>query len=181
MSPAASGPAAWRTRRGALPGRGNRLRSEMATPKIPFPFPAYPGAGRGRGRMYPARAPRLPVTAYKTPVTIPLVRQAQSYVSGAGTAQVSLGPSGVGTKWYPQTAVFSTTTYVQSCFVAIYTGFVSQSTLMNGQLYAGSGDSAGLAIPFMTPGDLIVCEWVNGNPGDIAQVTITGTQDVLNA
>lgn len=144
-----------------------------------LPLPALPGRGRPR-RWSTYNHHTLPQVSYTQVRTIPLNRQAQGIVSG-GTVTVSLGPSGVGSKWYPMTAVFTTTTGPTDGSTAVmYNNFVSINTQMNGQGYAGGGDTAGLAIPMMTPGDLIVVQWTRAHNGDVATVTIVGTQDLLS-
>jgi hypothetical protein len=145
-----------------------------------LPVPARPG-GRLARRWNTYQNSSTPQAAYTETTTVPLYRQGQGKVSGSGTATVSMGPAGTGTKWYPQTATFSTSSGgpASGCYVAIYTDIVSQSTLLNGALYNGPGDSAGLAVPFVTPGNTLVAEWVGATPGDIVQLTISGTQDVL--
>jgi hypothetical protein len=144
-----------------------------------WPVPA--GLRSGRARRWPTFTHGvISQAAYVRPVTVPLMRAGQSVVSGAGFAQVRIGPSGVGAKWYPMTATFSTTSGpADSSIVVLYNGFVADANLLNGQGYSGGGDTAGLAIPQMTPGDVIVAEWVNATPGDVAQLTIVGTQDAL--
>jgi hypothetical protein len=122
----------------------------------------------------------VPQEAYRQGQTVPLLQAAQSVIAADGTATVTVGPSGVGAKWYPNTATFGTTSGPStSCFVILYAGFVSQATLLNGQAYSGGGDTAGLAIPQMTPGDVIVAQWSGGIPGDTATLTVTGSQSVL--
>jgi len=112
---------------------------------------------------------------------VPLLQVRQTTVSSGGTAQISLGPSGLGNTWYPVSATFSTTTGVSDgSFAGIYLGTVSQATLLNGQLYAGGGDTANLAVPSMGLGDLLVAEWAGAHAGDTATLQIRGSQDALN-
>jgi hypothetical protein len=143
-----------------------------------LPVPAR-GAGSGRARRWVnRRLTSLPMQAYTTPTTLPLNRTGQAAISDAGIAQVAMGPAGTGSKWYPQAASMSTTSGGPSaCVCGIYFGVVSVTNLLG--LYGGYGDSAGIAIPFLAQGDLLIFEWVNGTPGDLAQVTVTGSQDVL--
>lgn len=144
-----------------------------------LPIPARPGRGRPR-RWSTYTNNVLPQHIYAQTTTVPFSRSAQTLIASDGTGTVAVGPAGVGTKWYPMTATFSTTSGASDTSrVALYLGFVSEATLLNGQQYHGGADSAGLAIPFMTPGDLIVASWILGDPGDIAQVTIMGTMDVM--
>ncbi len=144
-----------------------------------YPVPARTG-GR-RARRWPTYTSNVvPQNHYTQTLTVSLSRAGQTILDGTGSGTVAVGPSGVGAKWYPMTATFSTTTGpTDSSTAVLYSGFVSEATLLNGQGYHGGGDSAGLAVPQMTPGDLIVAQWTGGNPGDVAQLTIVGTQDAL--
>lgn len=145
-----------------------------------FPVPASPG-GR-RARRWPSRINNVrPQQHYTEIVTVPLNRQGQTIVASDGTATVSMGPSGVGAKWYPSSAMMTTTTgNMDVSRVSLYLGVVSKATLLNGQVYFGGGDTAGIDVPFLTPGDILIAHWTLGNPGDVAQLSVTGTQDALN-
>ena len=144
-----------------------------------FPSPASPG-GR-RARRWPTFIHNVhPQHHYTQLITVPLTRTGQALVAADGTATVSMGPSGVGGKWYPSVATFSTSTGpTDSSKAVLHLGYVSQATLVDGNVYSGGGSSAGLAIPEMTPGDLIIAVWAGATPGDTAQLTVSGTQDAL--
>jgi hypothetical protein len=146
-----------------------------------FPVPARPSRGPAR-RWTTYTNAVAPQHWYTRAEMTPLMRAAQTTVSGGGTATVSVGPAGTGNKWYPQLAVISTTSGSGNGGTAyIYGGFVSQSTIISGGGLDGGGSSTGLAIPWMTPGDLIVVQWTGARAGDIAQLTIYGEQETLVA
>jgi len=101
-------------------------------------------------------------------------------VGGGGSATVRIGPSGLGTRWYPQQCTLSTTTGPADTSTAIgYLGPVATPAQVVFTSYAGGGDTQGLAIPMMQPGDLLTVVWSGGHPGDYATLQIIGDQTVL--
>lgn len=142
---------------------------------------ALAGANRERGLVaFPAR--RVPQQAFTRVLSgIPLTGgQGQAVVNGAGVAQVSVGPQGLGTTWYPSQCVVSTSTGandVSTC--AVYLGSQALQNLQGGQSYAGGGDTIGLSVTSMTPGDLLIAVWESAVPGAIAAVNVQGTMDAL--
>lgn len=144
-----------------------------------FPVPARPTVFPAR--RWATRRPATLMSAYTNQQSLPLQQTGQDIVDSDGIATIAMGPSGVGAKWYPQLAGISTHSGgpATGCFCGIYAGVVSAGTILTGDLFIGGGDSAGLAIPVMTPGDLLVFKWVGATPHDIAQVTLTGQQSVL--
>ena len=106
--------------------------------------------------------------------------QAQSKVSAAGAATVSIGPQGLGTVWYPAQATISTTTGATDLSTCqLFLGSAVPSNLV-GQSYAGGGDTIALAVPSLSPGQLLIAKWAGGVSGDLATVNIIGTMDVLS-
>jgi len=105
----------------------------------------------------------------------------QGQVSAGGAATVQIGPSGLGTLWYPQQAVLSTTSGVNDSSTAIGylgpAGAVAANILY--QSYQGGGDVQGIAVPVLQPGDFITCVWSGGHPGDWATLRIIGTLQAL--
>lgn len=105
----------------------------------------------------------------------------QAQISGAGAATVTLGPSGLGTLWYPQQAILSTTSGVNDSSTAIAylgpAGPVMASILF--QSFSGGSDVQGIAVPAMQPGDFITCVWAGGKTGDVATLRIIGTLTAL--
>jgi hypothetical protein len=99
---------------------------------------------------------------------------------GLGIAQVTLGPQGVGTVWYPQQAAIATTTgAVDASTCTLFVGPLALLTQIGSQSYAGGGDSIGLAIAALYPGSFLVAKWSGGVVGDLAAFTVYGLQDVL--
>lgn len=105
----------------------------------------------------------------------------QSVISAAGTATVKIGPSGLGTTWYPQQAVLSTTSGASDSSTATGylgpAGAVTQNILFTS--YTAGGDVQGIAVPAMQPGDFITVVWSGGKSGDLATVRIIGNLTAL--
>ena len=133
---------------------------------------------RGAGMRIPRR---LPVTAYTQPAQAPIGANgvAQSVVAG-GTATVRIGPSGLGTRWYPQQVTLSTSSGAADSSTAIgYLGPAAVASQVVFTSYAGGGDVQGLAIPMMQPGDLLTVVWSGAKNGDQATLAVIGDQQAL--
>lgn len=105
----------------------------------------------------------------------------QSSVSGSGAATVAVGPSGLGTLWYPQQAIVSTTTGVSdfsSCIAYLGPPGAVAANILFQSLSAGA-DVQGIAVPVLQPGDFITCVWSGGHPGDVATLRIIGALTAL--
>jgi hypothetical protein len=123
-----------------------------------------------------------PVTRYTGQAQAPIGANGvgQSIVSGAGTATVRIGPSGLGTRWYPQQCTLSTSTGPNDTSTAIgYLGPVATPSQVIFTSYQAGGDVQGLAVPVMQPGDLLTVVWSGGHAGDYATLQIIGDQTVL--
>lgn len=105
--------------------------------------------------------------------------QGQAVVSGAGTATVQIGPSGLGTVWYPAAVTISTTTGVNDASVAnVYAGptsLVTPTTLL-GTIPGGGAGVLSAAVPPLPVGWSLTVVWTGGHPGDIAAVNVTGSK-----
>jgi hypothetical protein len=149
-------------------------------PPVPRAIPAG-----GWGSAPPARVrrpPSPPVRRYTQRRTAPIGGNgvAQSVVA-AGKATVRIGPSGTGTRWYPQQITLATTSGAADTSTATgYLGPVATSSSVIFQSYAGGGDIIGLAVPVMQPGDLLTVVWSGAHNGDWAQLVITGDQEILS-
>ena len=150
--------------------------------RFPRGLHRYAGTLPARGAQV-FRIPRVPVEAYTRRLTgLPLTGgQAQGTISGAGTRTLSVGPQGLGTVWYPVQVTLSTTTGVFDGSTAlVYLGAQGIPITLVGTLYTGNGTVA-LAIPPMTPGQVLIVSWSAGNPGDTAAMNVLGTMDALSA
>lgn len=122
-----------------------------------------------------------PITRYTARATTPIANgYGTATVSAGGAATITIGPAGLGTVWYPQSAAIATTTgAADTSTCALYVGPIGTQTLIGGQSYAGGGDSVGLAVPPLYPGYFITAIWSGGHSGDLATLTLYGQQDAL--
>jgi hypothetical protein len=139
---------------------------------------AYRPGWQGTGRQ-PITA--TPIGAYTGKITgVPLTGgQAQALVPGSGVLQLSVGPNGLGTIWYPVQVTLSTTTGpLDTSTALVYLGPLISPTTLVGTVYSGNGTVA-LAIPSMSPGQFLVVQWTGAKSGDTAAANIIGTMDAL--
>jgi hypothetical protein len=153
--------------------------------RVPRPYPARSAGSYSpvnRLRLGPAARPirRLPMELYTQTVSqVPLVGgQAQGKISAAGTATLSVGPSGSGNVWYPASVTILTTTGVNDFSTcSIYLGPAGVPITLQTTIFPGGTGTASLAIPSMTPGQYIIAQWSGGHSGDTCSMNITGTMD----
>jgi len=134
-------------------------------------------------------APATPPGAYQgTQRTTITGGYAAKVVPVGGTVTIYCGPAGVGTVWYPQAVVISTTSGaadVSTC--ALYLSplqngaTLAPSTQIGGQSYAGGGDTIGVAVPPVRPGLFIVAQWTGATAGDLAALQVYGEQSAAVA
>lgn len=148
------------------------------------PVPRVRGAGGWMPQIRFApmrRPPSPPQRLYRATATSQIggYGVGQSVVS-AGTATVRVGPSGVGTRWYPQQLTISTTSGVtdtSTCIVYLGPSAVPAAILWQSQ--SGGADVGGAAIPMMQPGDLITAVWSGAKNGDLATLRVIGDLQAL--
>jgi hypothetical protein len=107
--------------------------------------------------------------------------QAASGTGGAGgQAVVQVSPQGLGTVWYPAQATISTTSgAADTSTCAVYLGPQNIPTNLVGFSYSGGGDTVSLAVPALSPGQILTAVWSGGHAGDIATMNVVGTMDAL--
>lgn len=139
---------------------------------------AYRPGWRGSG-MQPMR--RVPIGAYSQKAAgVPLTGgQNQAAVPGTGKLTLTAGPQGLGTIWYPAQVTLSTTTGALDTSTAmVYLGAQGIPITLVGTVFTGNGTVA-LAIPSMSPGQVLIVTWTNAHPGDTAAFNIVGSMDAL--
>jgi hypothetical protein len=150
-----------------------------------FGFHRLAGSWRG-SQPYTRPGRRIlvpPIRAYGQVLRVPIQNQGVASTTAAadGTATISVGPQGIGTSWYPQSAAIATATGpIDNSYVRFYRDTISQATLLYGHAFHGGGDTAGLDGVRRTPGDLIIAVWTGAQPGDLCTLTVKGEMDVLN-
>jgi hypothetical protein len=96
-----------------------------------------------------------------------------------GILTLTAGPQGLGTIWYPAQVTLSTTTGpLDTSQALVYLGAQGVPITLVGTVFTGNGTVA-LAIPSMSPGQVLIVTWTNGHPGDTAAFNIVGTMDAL--
>jgi hypothetical protein len=135
--------------------------------------------GRGGSGMQPMT--RVPIGAYRgkfSGVTLS-GGQVQAAIPAGGGLTLSVGPQGIGTVWYPASATVSTTTGpLDTSTCRVYLGAQGVPTNLLATVFTGNGTVA-IAVPPMTPGQVLIFIWSGGHPADIAAANIVGTQDAL--
>ena len=150
--------------------------------RIPRGWHPYAGALPARGATV-LRIPRVPIEAYQRRLTgLPLTGgQVQGVIPASGSLTLSVGPQGLGNVWYPVQVTLSTTTGLLDTSTAlVYLGAQGIPVTQVGALYSGNGTVA-LAIPPMTPGQVLITTWTGGTPADTAAMNVLGTMDALSA
>lgn len=123
------------------------------------------------------------------PVTLQLETWSSAPTAGStysGTMSVtgqaltlSVGPQGLGTTWYPAQVTLSTTTGpLDTSTAQVFLGAQGVPVTLVGQQYTGNGTVA-LAVPSMTPGQVLIIQWTSAQPGDVAAANVIGTMDAL--
>lgn len=119
-------------------------------------------------------------------LTNPADGTAGSTYSGMMTASsgqaltLTVGPQGLGTIWYPAQVTLSTTTGALDTSTAlVYLGSQGVPVALVGTVFTGNGTVA-LAIPSMSPGQVLIVTWTGGHPGDTAALNVIGTMDALS-
>jgi hypothetical protein len=94
------------------------------------------------------------------------------------SALISVGPQGIGNVWYPASCTIQTTSGVNDFSTCqIFLGPAGIPVTLQATIFPGGYGTASLAIPSMTPGQYIIAQWTNANPGDIATINVVGTMD----
>lgn len=127
--------------------------------------------------------PRRPQVAdqrtFHVPVRAPIGNgTGQAIVASDGSAIVAVGPSGLGTRWYPAQIQVSTTTGVGDLSTCIFYKLFIGPTQQIGQTLQGGGDTIGW-VAEMQPGELVYAVWSSANPGDLATLVLIGDQVAL--
>jgi hypothetical protein len=157
-------------------GWGRYFHPQASRP-APSAFAYRPG-WRGTG-MQPMTA--VPIQRYTARITgVPLTGgQQQGTVQGSGKASLSVGPQGLGTIWYPTQVTISTTTGPLDASTAlVYLGAQGVPITLVASVFTGNG-TIGLAIPTMSPGQVLIVSWTGAQPGDVVSMNIVGTMDAL--
>ena len=149
----------------------------------PSPVPAIPaGTSRAAGGSWRKlhRPMTVPIELYRTLDRSPLNDAVTALVPASGALTLQLGPSGLGSRWYPSMAVVSTTTGVAcTSVVSVYAGTLGVASAQAAQSYSGGGDTASLSGVELYPGLYVVAVWSGAQPGASATLIVYGEQIAL--
>jgi hypothetical protein len=124
---------------------------------------------------------RVPIGAYRGKLLNVTLSggQVQAAIPAGGALTLSVGPQGLGTVWYPASATISTTTGpLDTSTCKVYLGAQGVPGTLLATVFTGNGTVA-IAVPPMTPGQVLIFAWTGAHVGDIAGANIIGTQDAL--
>lgn len=148
------------------------------------PVPAVGGGSwRGAGNRFAklVHPPPIPIQQYRNRGRGPIAGLGinNGLVAIGGGSTVSVGPSGLGCRWYPQSVSLATKTgAADSSTALVYLGAIANG-LVVGTSYAAGGDQVGLAVPMMQPGDLLIVVWSGGTVGDWTSMQVIGDLEAL--
>jgi len=141
---------------------------------------------RGFTHGVQAPTPQQAYTGHQT--TLLIGGYAAKVVPIGGSVTVMVGPQGVGTVWYPQAIAVSTTTgAADNSTCAAYLSPLQNGSVLApitqivGQSYAAGGDTIGIAVPPLWPGYFLIVVWTGAHVGDLAAMTVYGSQSALVA
>lgn len=129
----------------------------------------------------PPRAATAPVSSYTSVVdAVPITGGQALGTFETTTLTLSVGPAGLGTIWYPLSAVISTSVGpYDSSQCQVYVGPAGLPTLLQGTLATGGAGTVSLAIPAIQPGLSVIAVWTGGTVGSTASLNVTGTMSAL--
>lgn len=104
---------------------------------------------------------------------------AQVVLDGSGNGTAACGPRLPGTSWQPTTVAVSVATAVAEAQCSVFLGLSAAAGALIGATSTGStGDSDDLGGQTVWPGQQIIAVWEGGDPGQVATLSVFGTQQV---
>lgn len=144
------------------------------------PRPARPTVATRRQR--PVRAPSAPVTDYTQRVDDLAIEGAQilGVIPASGAFRGQVGPTGLGTVWYPASVTVDTSVSpFDNSAVNVYVGPSLQPTTLIGTIPVGGSGVIALALPSMGPGLYIIVDWTGATVGSTVSANVVGTRSAL--
>lgn len=135
----------------------------------------------------PQRAPARPAPPTARIFPALLASGASGLLDASGNGLAVCGPSGVGNIWTPAQVAVSTSTSDSTPIAFLYLGpllpLAALQALMNtaqvtqlGGTSNGANDSIGLNGVQVPQGQALIVQWLGGDPGATATMTVTGNQ-----
>jgi hypothetical protein len=124
---------------------------------------------------------RVPIAAYTGQISnVPLTGGQVQAKAGGATLTLTVGPQGLGTVWYPVQVTLSTSIgQLDTCTGTVYLGPQAIPISQVGAVFSGNGTVA-LAIPSMSPGQLLTIQWTNATAGELCSANVIGTMSALS-
>lgn len=92
-----------------------------------------------------------------------------------GNGLVTFGPER--TMWIVKRASVRTSTAVNMPTATLYRGTVNPGSIIS-DTYSGSGDTdSNINEEPLYPGQFYTCQWIGGDPGALATIAFSGTED----
>lgn len=121
------------------------------------------------------RIPSTPPELYRPLLRVPLTDGVGQAVVSGGTATVTVGPQGLGTRWYPVKVDIATSSGpADTSTLQLFLGTTALANLIASTSYTAGGDTFGLSGSIMDPGDYLIGVWSGAHNGDVATMRITG-------
>lgn len=142
---------------------------------------AYRPGWQGTGRQ---PIVSVPIGKYTSKATgVPLTGgQNQSLIPAGGGLSLTVGPQGLGTVWYPAQVTLSTSTGLagglDTSTAQVFLGSQGVPIALVGSVFGGNGTVA-LAVPSVSPGQVLIVTWANAKAGDTAALNVVGSMDAL--
>lgn len=128
------------------------------------------------------RIPSPRIELYRPLLRVPITDGVGQATVAGGTATVTIGPQGLGTRWYPVKVDIATSSGANdSSTLQLFLGTTALANLIASTSYAAGGDTFGLSGSIMDPGDYLIGVWSGANNGDVATMRITGHRIVMVA
>jgi hypothetical protein len=122
----------------------------------------------------------VPQLAFVHQVRAPIYSGAQGIVANDGSATLSIGPQGIGTRWYTSQVVVATSSGPSDQSECTLHLNAIQRTQVVGQTQQGGEDVLAF-VHDMQPGDLLIARWQRANVGDLVSITVHGDQLALTS
>lgn len=136
-------------------------------------------AGNWQQQWRPRQPPSPPLDAYRRTIRAHLDRTAAVVLNSSGGGFVTVTPDALTTWDVRQAQVSTTSGPTDPSYAFLYRDAVLPHRLI-AQTSQGGGDSISFDA-LLQPGDLLICVWSNGDAGDVAHLTLTGTIHALAA
>jgi len=123
----------------------------------------------------------VPMQAFTRTVRTPIGNNGvRTGIFTGGNAVIAIGPQGIGTRWYPKSVTVATQAGAADSGTAagFFETVLGQPVF---QSYACGGDTQGIAVPDMQPGDLLLVVFAGSSVpnGGWCSIVVIGDQDAL--